>query len=359
MRTALAIAASLALPGVIAAALATPLNRPVLTQSTSVCGCPDVTDMINRLNMAEAAIELIKADKSRFIDAAINTRVVPFNNTIGPNGKTNYVNFRDSLNDGMAKLAQILGANVSWGETDESCNARVTKHSTPCLDSIVDLHEKEIHKPLCEAQKMAFLVRAPIRMVDYADEEIQGYEREIKEIRTLLRTMPASCRPGWIGFIHYYEKRTVTTTNTLPPTQSRVSGSERSATEFVRTAKILFRENQPSTLNLEIKHDLTLTTQTVVKIGCKGGLMTPQFDRTRSSTVEERGTTEVRGHESSIDARFSYAPATGDWTLGFTLPSTTADGTSIITETQSGNCDAANDGTKATGSKSLPLPVLE
>lgn len=326
------------------------LDRPARAQAPTVCGCPDAVDMINRLNMAEAAIEIIKAEKGRMAPGAgYNER--------GKDGLTNYERLRNTIDNGIAKSAQMLGAKVSEGKTDEFCKPRIVQPSSACIDEIAMLHETDIHVPACNASPTIPVVggRLAGTIVDYADEEIRGYEREVSRIRELLRARPGSCRPGWIGFINYYEKRTLETNITLPATQSRVSGSERSFTELVRSAKVLFRENQPSIMNLFINESAAMTTQTVVKIGCKGGLMARQPDRLLSSRTETRSTANGV-YEGEIAARFEYAPTTGDWTLSFEFPSTIGNGSSTITGHQSGNCNSSDDGEKPIGGDAWNSP---
>ena len=231
------------------------------------------------------------------------------------------------------------------------------------MNEIVMWHEQHVHVPACMAgPKDVSGFRASQTTVDYAKEEIAGYESEIARIKEVLRMLPASCRPsGWIGFIDYREERTMEKNTPLPPGEIRVSGVDRSSISLIRDARVLYREvHAPTTLTAltasprvkTVIHEEVVWYNSVTgRRSCTGGAATPRFDGTSTGTVEEK--VEVNAEaEQDIDVGFDYDPQTGRYSLSFQTPEAAGSGTLTRLETVAGACNPADNGTKSSSSQS-------
>ena len=342
-------------------AVAAPMNRAALAQTGTVCTCADIYDLINRLNMAEAARaalleELPKveaADRTQGKRSTLNDR--------NANGVTNQDILRAAIIDRMGSV-QMPGASTSAGRTDERCRSRVASGSTACMDEIVMWHENHVHVPACtDGPKSAIGFRQPQSTIDYIKEEIAGYESEVARIKQVLRMLPDECRPnGWIGTIQYVEERVMEAQTTLPPTTTRISASERTHHSLVRTTKILYRESSaPTTVSaaaasprasVSVEETVTKFYTSTVRRSCTGGLATPRFDGTTTSTLEEELKVNADG-EKDVDVGFDYDAATGSYTLSFGIPEAAGTGTHTRKESVSGSCNSSDDGTKTSSAQ--------
>jgi hypothetical protein len=346
----------------IVACVLLPFARPALAQTGTRCTCADIYDLINRLNMAEAARAALLEElpKVQASDRAKGkTSQMDDKNA---NGVTNQDILRGAITAGMVAV-QMPGASVSAGSTGGTCGASVVHHTTACMDEIVMWHEEHVHVPACNAgQKTAIGFRAPMTTVDYMKEEIAGYESEIQRIKDVLKMLPKNCRPsGWIGHIQYREERRMEGQNTLPPTATRISASERTSQTMVREAKILYREaGTPTTVSAatisphattEIEDTFTKFYTGTLRRSCTGGLATPRFDGTVTNSSEDELKVNGSG-EKDVDVSFDYDPQTGQYTLSFEVPEVAGSATQTKKETVSGSCNASDDGTKTSSAQS-------
>ena len=352
--------ATLAFVGVCLTALMS-LDQPALAQVGTTCTCSDVSDLINRLNMAEAARQAL-LDELPNIEAA-DKRNSPKPPALlddrAPNGETNQELIRNAINDRM-KRVQL--ASTSIGKTDGRCHAAVTFQTTACMNEIVMWHEQHVHVPACTAApKDVSGFRASQTTVDYAKEEIAGYEAEIDRIKAVLRMLPPSCRPsGWVGYVEYREERTMEKDTRLPPGETRVSGVDRSTLSLIRDARVLYREvHAPTTLTAltasprvkTVIHEENLSYNSVTgKRSCTGGAATPRYDGTSTGTVEEKVVVNAEA-DKDIDVSFDYDPHTGSYSLVFAIPEAEGIGTLTRTETTSGACNPADNGSKSSSSQ--------
>lgn len=335
-------------------------DRAALAQVGSVCGCPDVNDLINRLNMAEAARAALN-DEIPKIEAKDRENwpkpPAPLDDTTAA-GISNQEMVRTAITNGMV-IVQALGAPVSEGRTNSSCRSFVTKSSTACMDEIVKWHEDAVHVPACKkGPTNATGLRVPQTTAAYAREEIAGYESEIKRILEILQRLPATCRPsGWIGHIYYFETKLVETQRTMKPGRDLVSGSESSNQTMVREAKILYREpsRSPNTLTAlvsgprmfaVINETYSTTEKRTAKWGCTGGFSTPVADRITAFTLTQGAKIEG-SRETEAEVGFSYEPSNDSYSVSFNHPGMVGSATSTRTETVNGSCNPGEDGTKS------------
>lgn len=218
-------------------------------------------------------------------------------------------------------------------------------------------HEEHVHVPACKAgAKNALGFRAPLTTIDYAKEEIAGYDSEIARIKEVLRMLPPSCRPsGWIGHIQFHEEAKIERNVRLEPTATRVSGSERDTRTLIRDTKVLYREaRSPATVSAAgvsprastvMNETATLFSTSTLKRACVAGLAQSRYDGTITTTGQLDVTTNGAG-ENDIDVSFEYDPQTGKYTLSFDIPDADATATMVQTTTISGSCKSDDDGTK-------------
>jgi hypothetical protein len=358
--------ASLAFVGACLAVLA-PMDRLARAQVGTVCTCNDVYDLINRLNMAEAARQAL-LDELPKIEAADKRRSPKppwLADELAPGGQTNREGrpatnqdlIRDAIDD---RMIRVQLASTSIGKTSGRCTPFLTHQTTACMNEIVMWHEQHVHVPACSASPSG--IRASQTTVDYAREEIAGYESEIERIKAVLRMLPASCRPsGWIGFIEYREERAMEANTTLPPGEIRVSGVDRRSMSLIRDAKVLYREvHAPTTLTAltalprvkTVIHEEVLWYNSVTgRRSCTGGAATPRFDGTSTGTVEEKAEVNAKA-EQDIDVGFDYDPQTGRYSLSFEIPEAAGISTLTRKETVTGACNPVDNVTKSSSSQS-------
>ena len=344
------------LAGVVLALSALP--QLVRAQTGTVCTCADIYDLINRLNMARAARAELLAEipKIEAADRAAGT----LSHMDDPNNASNQESLRSAIKNGMTKV-QMPGASTSAGKTQGDCSASIATHGTACMEEIVMWHEEHVHVPACKSgAKNVLGFRAPLTTIDYVKEEIAGYEAEIQRIKDVLLMLPPSCRPsGWIGHIWFHEELKAERNNTLEPTTTRVSASEVQSQTMIRDTKILYREaNAPTTLSAavvsprastDVNETVTMFSTSTLRRGCVGGLGTPRFDGTITTTGQEDIKSTGTG-ERDIDVSFEYDPQTGKYTLAFDIPDADATGSIVQKETVSGSCKSSDDGTKTSPS---------
>src|SRR5262245_14930081 len=110
----------------LAVGAATVFDRPVHTQRSTACGCPDVADLINRLNIDDAAIEALKKEIPK-IEAADKKAGTPSRMSDSSLfGRSNYETIRDTLQD-VIRNEEISGTHSSKGDTDSYCKVTVTR----------------------------------------------------------------------------------------------------------------------------------------------------------------------------------------------------------------------------------------
>jgi len=340
----------------------TSLDRVALAQVGTVCRCSDVSDLINRLNMAEVARQALldELPKIEAADKRNSPRPPALLDDRAPNGQTNQDLIRDAIN---SRMTRVQLASTSIGRTDGRCAASVTFETSACMSEIVMWHEQHVHVPACTAApKNVSGFRASQTTVDYAKEEIAGYESEIARIKDVLRMLPASCRPsGWFGYIEYREERAMEKDTRLPPGEVRVSGVDRSSMSLIRDAMVLYREvHAPTTVTAlaalprvkTVIHEEVISYNSVTgRRSCTGGAATPRYDGTSTGTVEEKLVVNAEAEEDR-DVSFDYDPQTGSYSLAFEIPEAAGIGTLTKTETVSGACNPADNGTTSSSSQS-------
>ena len=345
-------------------------DRVALAQVGTVCTCNDVSDLINRLNMAEAARQAL-LDELPKIEAADKGRSPKppwLADDRAPGGQTNQngspMTNQDLIRGAIdERMRRVQLASTSIGKTDGRCTPSLTHQTTACMNEIVMWHERHVHVPACTAgPKDVSGFRASQTTVDYAKEEIAGYESEIERIKEVLRMLPASCRPsGWTGFIDYREERTMEKNTPLPPGEIRLSGVDRSSLSLIRDARVLYREmHAPTTLTAltasprvktVIHEEVVWYNSVTSKRSCTGGAATPRFDGTSTGTVEEKVVVNAEA-ERDIDVGFDYDPQTGRYSLSFEIPEAAGHSTFTKLDTVTGACNAADNGTKSSTSQS-------
>jgi hypothetical protein len=139
-------------------------------------------------------------------------------------------------------------AHTATAFTDQSTCETTVKAGTACLEWLLRMHE-QIHREKCISFKG---INKPLTLQMYLDNVLTAYRLEMLEIRRLLTSMPASCRPaGWVGTITVTETKGVVITNNIPGTSTYDKGAvETMDHETIRTGTIRFdgrTQDLPST----------------------------------------------------------------------------------------------------------------
>jgi hypothetical protein len=334
----------------VAAAMLDALSAaPVLAQQArvaTVCDCSDVYELINRLNMDQAAIEAIRDELMVMPDGLLDQT--------SPNGKTNQEQIRAVILAAMGSV-QMRGASIAIGHTDGDCKPSIVDPPnrstirTACMEEVLLWHENEVHVPACgAAPKTVFGKRDAQTTKDYIKEEIRGYEAEMQRIRAILQSLPESCRPhGWLGIIYYYESRTLETRQSTQPRGNIVEKFTTTTNAFAREAKILYRENALSTIDADINETTTKFESEAGRFSCEAkglsGYRPPDRTITHSASVE---TKIVASNLVDATVTFAYHPQSGDYALSFDFPESIGAGTSTVTNTAVNDCN--DNGSKTT-----------
>ena len=276
---------------VIVAGIAGFLDRPVHGQAVTSCDCPDVFELINRLNMDEAAISALKFQLAEFEATDRSTGRPSSMDDRHASGVSNQNHLRAAINGAMSAV-QMLGAQTAKGDTNGLCRSSLETSSTRCMNEIVMFHEDNGHIPACERDRAAGRTtaigyRAPLRTAAYIKEEIAGYESEITRIREVLRLLPDSCRQkGWVGLINYFEELSMDGETTVNGANGSTS-TQKTTRSFKRQARIVYRESVSLTGNTSVTENITRTEVASGRTSCSGGLRLTPADRTVTGTVVE------------------------------------------------------------------------
>jgi hypothetical protein len=160
-------------------------------------------------------------------------------------------------------------------------------------------------------------------MLDYASEDIAGYQAEIDEALRRLRALPASCRPNdWFGTITAFQVKRVDTSNVVPPGNKFSDGTtEKSSNLLSRWGTIHF-SSQP-TATWHVQQISRITRKSGGLVGCKGGLKTMPADHhelnTMSSEINGEG-----GHQDPPSVSLDFTVDNLYYTLSVQVPEVTA-----------------------------------
>jgi hypothetical protein len=102
--------------------------------------------------------------------------------------------------------------------------------------------------------------------------------------------------------------------------------------------------------SVSIEETATKFYTSTLRRSCTGGLATPRFDGTVTSTLEEELKVNADG-EKDVDVGFDYDASTGSYTLSFGIPEAAGTGTQTRKESVSGSCNSSDDGTKTSSAQ--------
>src|SRR5262245_6419837 len=142
--------------------------QPAYAQRNTVCDCPDVSDLIHRLNLVHAAIDALNGQIKRFEaeDQARGRQSTNLDRSSVNSANTNQQDIREAITANM-RVVQMPGSEIVFGDTDPSCESSITGHATMCLEEVAMWHEDKVHVPACtKAPKTALGFRAPQATVD-------------------------------------------------------------------------------------------------------------------------------------------------------------------------------------------------
>ena len=352
MRRPLILSILLASHGLVAAPLAAQdLVFLTPTDGPWKCGCADVPDLLNRLNMAHAAIDKYRSERPAIRKKMETDPVVT--DALSPDGElTNYDALQKSVESAQAKVqdpnASVgVKANTRWLD----CKTWYDKGSaSTCVYFSLDAHEA-VHRRACDAYVakrpgiVASIVHGSpaIDLIDKVDEEIAAYEAEVAEIRRLLRALPASCRPGsWVGVIQATEVKRLNITERTKLSNPLALESVRTIQdEFNRFGAVRYR-GQASTAGWTSQTLKKVHSTSGMQLSCSGGLRTPKPDRTQINIhyMEHSGT----GGSTEVPLVLFSAPTEAlEYTLSLRIPAMSAHITLEGYETSSGGCQDRNE----------------
>jgi hypothetical protein len=145
------------------------------------CGCSkqDETDLNSRMKSIEAMINEYNALKPQY-SGSKQTLTAEIRATIQSSVNAKRLAAKDPN-------AKDYGANTS----DLTCGTTIEDAATPCLRGAVDDHEK-VHRDACKSHKGTDW-RYNQLVVDYMQEEINGYQKEWDRLQQEVNKMQAYC----------------------------------------------------------------------------------------------------------------------------------------------------------------------
>lgn len=183
----------------------------LFAQTGSSCGCQDVSDLLNQLNLANAALSEIQKSLSTVKPTDYVNEIPPPPN---PPGNTNGSNLLGAIKDASAQVRDNKAGIASMTIDTASCETAVSA-DTPCLRSVLGVYASERRKQCLGEKTRRKLGPNDDTMNGYPMHEYllslsDAYLKMITEILNRLQTMDRSCRLNdWFGSI------TVTETSSL------------------------------------------------------------------------------------------------------------------------------------------------
>jgi len=183
----------------------------LLAQTGSSCRCQDVSDLLNQLNLANAALnEIQKSLKTVKPTDYVNEIPPPPN----PPGTTNGNILLSAISGGMAQVRNDKANKASMTIDTATCETAV-QADTPCLKSLLEVYGSERRKQCLGEKTKRKLGRNDDTMNGYSMHQYllslgDAYEALIREILKRLEAMDRSCRPGdWFGSITVSETKSM------------------------------------------------------------------------------------------------------------------------------------------------------
>ncbi len=168
----------------------------------SPCSCADKQDLLNRLNLIEAAI------------LEYREQIVGMTNREKIDGKPLMVTpelykeiLQDRVNDALKRIKDPKARTGTAQTNGGDCTLMHVTAPTACLRETLTRHEA-IHISSCKAYEGApgfhKTYQTRMRLIDFAREEITAYLEERAFILQQLKKLPTTCRPNnWFGFVEY------------------------------------------------------------------------------------------------------------------------------------------------------------
>ncbi len=169
------------------------------------CKCEDKADLINQLNMANAALNTIQQYLMTTKKTDLVNEIAPAPNSTGVTKGANVIN---AINQAISSVHQTGAHAGSVTTSTITCESKA-EADTSCLKSLYELYGAD-RRDFCQREKvkqklgenddiMNFL---PLN--DYLFSLRDAYSHLIKEILNRLNAMPKSCRfNSWFGTIRY------------------------------------------------------------------------------------------------------------------------------------------------------------
>lgn len=329
----------------------------LLAQTGSSCGCQDVSDLLNQLNLANAALSEIQKSLSTVKPTDYVNEILPPPN---PPGNTNGSILLGAIKDASAQVRDNKAGIASMTIDTASCETAVTA-DTPCLRSLLEIYGST-RRGHCEREKRT-------RKLGKNDDTMNGYsfhqylldmsdayEAMIKEILKRLQTMDRSCRLNeWFGSITVTETSSLNIRNETPSRNRFDKGTEEVTNDkTVRRGTILLNSSNALPFSfwlLSGSYDHNKVHQGVVD--CDSG----PAEELRDFTSGEHTQAQKSGGESvNTEVGISLSEDDRIFDINFKIPDMTAALTFQKTVASSGGCPGFAD-SKTYALPSTPSPV--
>ena len=180
------------------------------------CSCADKKDLINRLNVIEAAIIEYKEQI-----VGIQAREAADGKPLMWTQQLYDTVLQARVNQSMQNVADPTAKYGTAKTNGGDCELEFLQAPSVCLIQTLSKHEK-VHQNSCSTYKgslgLAETYQTRMRLEDFAQEEIVAYLEERAFILAELKALPTGCRPvDWFGFVFYQEITKRDSTRTIPP----------------------------------------------------------------------------------------------------------------------------------------------
>ena len=251
--------------------LAMPSNA-IAQSGPSPCGCADVPDLINLLNMDHAILDGLEEYEHKLAkDSDMMNDILPEPN---PKRLTRGDQIRGVIQQQMNWLRNKAAHKASRESDTISCEWKA-EGETPCLKSIVEASAiiskafcmvyKEKNKMGAKDDTMNFM---PVKT--YLSHQREVYSREIPKILSILGSLSSCIPKDWFGSVTVYETRN----------QKSSAKNETTEDSTIRAGTILFdgKPGGPQSLWKIEGQYLNIKTGEETMRACKGGLATAKVD---------------------------------------------------------------------------------
>lgn len=306
------------------------------------CGCADKKDLLNRLNVAEVAIQEYRTQITMMKEQE-KKEGKPLMWT-----KERYDILENSVNTAMKTVKNPSAQSVTAKSSGGDCDFEEINAPTNCLRETITRHEK-VHHRACLAVKDSLRLeetyQTRMRLADFAQEEIFAYLEERKFILSQLQSLPMDCRSNnWFGYVLYQRVVKAVINKAIPPINANgrpsagisvsAGGSSTQTSTNTYTGTILVEEGKAASARGYAAESYDENRTVTGRVYCSP----KKPDISQVDTSGRKDLVEGTG-EGNAEFRFSVRPDIGKYYIHTGFFSVIGTGQTSNFSTISGGCE--------------------